>query len=115
MRRLSKLFVLRREHSRGVAAACSIKFGLLMLADLCDRDCRLLDDAAPDGSAFVQVPLLAMVALFVAASARMYMWWGGSGAPARFLVPILPLAAPMIAVAFRGCDRRPRAWSPRCC
>jgi hypothetical protein len=29
------------------------------------------------------------------------MWWGGSSAPARFLVPILPLLAPMIAVAIR--------------
>ena len=46
--------------------------------------------------------LLATVALFVAASTRMYMWWGGSSAPARFLVPILPLVAPMIAVAFQG-------------
>ena len=38
------------------------------------------------------------------------MWWGGSSAPARFLVPILPLLAPMIAVAFaaraRGGARR---------
>jgi hypothetical protein len=27
------------------------------------------------------------------------MWWGGSSAPARFLVPIVPCVAPMIAVA----------------
>ncbi len=45
--------------------------------------------------------LLATVAVFVASSTRMYMWWGGSSAPARFLVPILPLLAPMIAIAFR--------------
>jgi len=38
---------------------------------------------------------------FVASSTRMYMWWGGSSAPARFLVPILPLLAPMIAVVFQ--------------
>ena len=27
-----------------------------------------------------------------------YMWWGGYSAPARFIVPALPLTAPMIAV-----------------
>jgi hypothetical protein len=45
---------------------------------------------------------LATVGAFVASSTRMYMWWGGSSAPARFLVPILPLAAPAIAIAFTG-------------
>ena len=30
------------------------------------------------------------------------MWWGGASAPARFLVPIVPLLAPMIAVAVHG-------------
>ena len=46
--------------------------------------------------------MLATVVLFVASSTRMYMWWGGSSAPARFLVPILPLLAAMIAVALHG-------------
>jgi hypothetical protein len=50
-------------------------------------------------------PFVAALALgavaFVASTARYYMWWGGSSAPARFLVPILPLLAPMIAVAIR--------------
>ena len=45
--------------------------------------------------------MLATVLMFVASSTRMYMWWGGSSAPARFLVPILPLLAPMIAIGFR--------------
>ena len=45
--------------------------------------------------------LIATVVAFVASSTRMYMWWGGSSAPARFLVPILPLLAPMIAVALQ--------------
>ena len=48
------------------------------------------------------IALLVTVGAFVASSARMYMWWGGSSAPARFLVPILPLVAPMIALAFQG-------------
>jgi hypothetical protein len=37
---------------------------------------------------------------FAVSSGRLYMWWGGSSAPARFLVPILPLLAPMLAFAF---------------
>jgi hypothetical protein len=31
---------------------------------------------------------------------RYYMWWGGSSAPARFLVPVVPLAAPFLAASF---------------
>jgi hypothetical protein len=46
------------------------------------------------------IAALATLALFVGSSARFYMWWGGASAPARFLVPILPLAAPGVALAF---------------
>ena len=35
---------------------------------------------------------------YVISSARLYMWWGGSSAPARFLVPVLPLLAPAVAL-----------------
>jgi hypothetical protein len=35
---------------------------------------------------------------YLISSGRFYMWWGGAGAPARFLVPVLPLLAPAIAV-----------------
>jgi len=38
--------------------------------------------------------------LYVLTSARYYMWWGGSSAPARFLVPVVPLLAPMLAALF---------------
>jgi hypothetical protein len=48
------------------------------------------------------VALIVTVAAFVASSTRMYMWWGGSSAPARFVVPIVPLLAPLIATGFRG-------------
>jgi hypothetical protein len=48
---------------------------------------------------FVGLTLIATVAVFVSSTARLYMFWGGSSAPARFLVPILPCLAPMIAVA----------------
>lgn len=38
-------------------------------------------------------------AVFVAATTRYYMWWGGSSVPARFLVPVLPLVVPFLAMA----------------
>ena len=38
--------------------------------------------------------------LYVLASARYHMWWGGSSAPARFLTPVVPLLAPMLAALF---------------
>jgi hypothetical protein len=99
-----KLFVLVANIPRGVLGLLfDQKFGLLMYSPIyaiAIAGCWMMlrrTDMRLFGTA-----LLAMVALFVAASARMYMWWGGSSAPARFLVPILPLVAPMIAVAFQG-------------
>ena len=41
--------------------------------------------------------LLVMVP-FLASTTQYYMWWGGNSVPARFVVPILPLLAPMIAI-----------------
>src|SRR6185295_7437573 len=55
--------------------------------------------------------LVATVGAFVASSTRMYMWWGGASAPARFLVPILPLLAPMIAVAVHGLRSTAARWT----
>ena len=46
------------------------------------------------------VGLVATILAFTLSTTRMYMWWGGSSAPARFLVPLLPLVAPFIAVAY---------------
>src|SRR5262249_6603626 len=45
---------------------------------------------------------------FVGSSARFYMWWGGASAPARFLVPAIPLAAPLVALAFAAARGRTR-------
>jgi hypothetical protein len=45
------------------------------------------------------IALLATAGLFTIATTRFYMWWGGSSAPARFLVPIVPLLAPAMAIA----------------
>ncbi|HEY6214035.1 MAG TPA: hypothetical protein VIW45_17195, partial [Vicinamibacterales bacterium] len=42
-------------------------------------------------------------AAFVIGTTRLYMWWGGNSAPARFLVPVLPCLAPLIAVAISRC------------
>jgi hypothetical protein len=43
--------------------------------------------------------LLLTAAAFFVSTTRLYMWWGGSSAPARFLVPVVPLLAPLVAVA----------------
>jgi hypothetical protein len=43
--------------------------------------------------------LIATAAAFVGATTRYYMWWGGTSPPARFLVPVLPCLAPMVALA----------------
>ena len=49
---------------------------------------------------FLGLTLLATIAAFVGSTARLYMFWGGSSAPARFLVPLLPCLAPLVALAF---------------
>jgi hypothetical protein len=49
---------------------------------------------------FLGVVLFATIAAFVGSTARLYMFWGGSSAPARFLVPLLPCLAPLMALAF---------------
>lgn len=59
-------------------------------------------------SRFPAVVLLLTVAAFVGSTARLYMFWGGSSAPARFLVPILPCLAPMVAASIASA-RRPFA------
>ena len=44
--------------------------------------------------------LVGTIAAFVASTTRYYMWWGGWSVPARFLVPVLPLTAPFVAIAW---------------
>jgi hypothetical protein len=46
-------------------------------------------------------------------SSRYYMWWGGASAPARFLVPVLPLLALPLAAALANASSqiaRATAW-----
>ena len=49
---------------------------------------------------FLGVVVVAVIGGFVLSTARLYMFWGGSSAPARFLVPLLPCLAPLVALAF---------------
>jgi len=46
------------------------------------------------------IELAAAAFLFIVSTTRLYMWWGGASPPARFLVPILPMFVPALAVAF---------------
>jgi hypothetical protein len=48
------------------------------------------------------VELLAIGVPYAAVVTSFAMWWGGWSAPARFLVAILPLTAPALAVAWRN-------------
>lgn len=54
------------------------------------------------------VGLTAALAVLLASLTRTFGWWGGASAPARFLVPAVPLVVPMLAVAFR--ELRQPAW-----
>jgi hypothetical protein len=51
---------------------------------------------------FLGAVLVLAIAAHVGSTTRLYMWWGGTSAPARFLVPILPCLAPMVALAAAG-------------
>ena len=57
---------------------------------------RLVRDPERRGLALA---LIAAAVPYVIGSARLHMWWGGNSAPARFIVPMLPLLAPSIATA----------------
>ena len=57
---------------------------------------------------YLAATLIATCVSYAASSSRLYMFWGGAGAPARFLVPTLPCLAPMIAIAVAE-TRRPAA------
>lgn len=49
------------------------------------------------------VGLIVTAVGFILTIVPYYMWWGGWSVPARFLLPVLPIAAPMLAVAFARC------------
>ncbi len=100
----TRLYVLARNIPRGLLGLLvDQKFGLLFYAPaylfaavgcwlmLRRRDLR-----------FLGAVLLVTTAAFVGSTTRLYMWWGGSSAPARFLGPLLPCLAPMVAVAIES-------------
>ncbi len=60
-----------------------------LLAALRDRQTRRL-----------AVAMCVTAVLFILAVMRVYMWWGGTSAPARFLVPVAVLAMPLMAIGF---------------
>lgn len=51
----------------------------------------------------------ATIVIFLGSITPFYMWWGGYSGPARFLVPVIPLFGPMVAMGFERC--RGSAWS----
>ena len=77
------------------------KFGLLVYAPIYLAAAAgawlLMRDRERRGLAWF---LVIATILYSLSSGREYMWWGGSSAPARYLVPILPLLAPLVAIAF---------------
>jgi len=79
------------------------KFGLLVYSPVYALALAglviMLRDAALRPFAFA---LTFVGGAFLLSTTRFYMWWGGASAPARFLVPTLPLVAPAVAV---GIDR----------
>jgi len=107
-----RLYVLAANIPRGVLGLLfDQKFGLLMYSPVyllapvgCWMMFRLREQR------LFALVLVATVGAFVASSTRMYMWWGGASAPARFLVPILPLLAPMIAAAVHGLRSTAARW-----
>jgi len=108
----ARFYVLAANIPRGVLGLLfDQKFGLLMYSPvylLAPIGCWMMV-RQPERRRFALV-LLTTVSVFVASSTRMYMWWGGASAPARFLVPIVPLLAPMIAVAVHGLRSAAARW-----
>jgi hypothetical protein len=97
----TRMFVLARNIPRGVLGLLfDQKFGILAFSPIYLLSAvgawRML--GTPRRRLYA-IELMLTAAAFFLSSTRLYMWWGGSSPPARFLVPVVPLLAPMIAVA----------------
>jgi len=97
----TRMFVLAKNIPRGTLGLLfDQKFGLLIFSPvyvLAPVGAWLM--LRDRGRRWLSLALLATAGAFFVSTTRLYMWWGGSSAPARFLVPIVPLLTPMMAVA----------------
>ena len=57
----------------------------------------------PEETRWQALGLLATGAAYLLTVTQVYMWWGGWSVPGLFLAPVLPLVAPMLAVAVDRC------------
>lgn len=86
------------------------KFGLLVYAPIYGLAIPGLVAALTRPRWRVPVLVAAAVATaYILSSARLYMWWGGSSAPARFQVPVIPLVAPLLSLGLDGVVAAARA------
>lgn len=96
----ARIFVLAKNIPRGLLGLVfDQKFGLLFYSPVyvfAIVGCWIMLRRAD--TRFFGSVLLLVTAAHVASTTRLYMWWGGTSAPARFLVPILPVLAPMLAL-----------------
>lgn len=103
----TQMFVLAKNIPRGTLGLLfDQKFGLLVYSPLylvAIAGGWLLVRDTRQRARVIGVVLAAVV--FFVSTTRLYMWWGGSSAPARFLVPIVPLLAPLVAIAIARLDR----------
>ena len=93
------MFVRKSNIARGVSGLLiDPKFGLLMFAPVYALQLAALSRC---GGVTIDrfAALVSTVAAYVASTTRQYIWWGGSSAGAQFLVPILPLLVPLVALA----------------
>jgi hypothetical protein len=102
----TRMFVLARNIPRGTLGLLfDQKFGLLAYSPayllVAAGTWLMLRDA---GQRWRTTGLALTAIVFFVSTTRLYMWWGGSSAPARFLVPMAPLVAPMIATAVARLD-----------
>ena len=92
-------FVTARNIPRGVLGALfDAKFGLLVYAPVTLVALFGAWQRTEPRTRATALGALGVAAGYVISSSRMYMWWGGESAPARFLVPVMPLLAPGMAI-----------------
>jgi hypothetical protein len=93
------MFVVAKNIPRGLLGLMfDQKFGLLFYSPVyvfAIAGCWILLRRAD--TRMLGAVLMLVTAAHVGSTTRLYMWWGGTSAPARFLVPILPALAPMLA------------------